>query len=78
MDLLDTNFHAQVWEMEKLWDDPKHDKFFEDVERLSGVVNLDGDQVEDGYSLDWLNDLYSEGVTAEKAAELIKRNRGVI
>ena len=70
--------HRKIWEMEKLWDDPKHDKFFEDVERLTGIGNLDGDQFKDGYSLDWLNELFDDGVTASEAADMIKRARGII
>jgi hypothetical protein len=38
-----------------------------------GVDTLDGDQVHDGYSLDYASDLYCEGKSPSQAARIFKR-----
>lgn len=47
-------------------------KWAERVERLAGLHTLDGDQEQDGYSLDYAYDAYCEGCAAEEHANAIK------
>ncbi len=69
MSLVDVNPHLALWQSEthvsaseRAWD-----RWVAKVEKLLGHP-LDGDQDRDGYSLDFANDCFNDGVTAEEYA----------
>lgn len=45
-----------------------YEKFVSELEKLLGLNDLDGNQDEDGYSLDTAHDLFADGCTANEAA----------
>jgi hypothetical protein len=61
--------HKVIWEAENMH--PQSEKLWlawiDRVEDLMGH-DSDGDQAEDGYSLDWFHDMYKSGMSAEQAA----------
>jgi hypothetical protein len=48
-------------------------KWVSDAEALLGIDSLDGDQEGDGYSLDYAQDAYSDGLTPEQYADEVRR-----
>lgn len=42
------------------------------VEGLLGIKTLDGDQIEDGYSLDFANEAFDDGYTPEQYAARVR------
>jgi hypothetical protein len=64
--------HLQVWEAEKASENNTGDRawhlFCSEVEKLTKLDSLDGDQEKDGYSLDEAYDWFSRKFTAEDYA----------
>lgn len=60
--------HIEVWELEKRSEtiDRKWSCFVDDIERTLGLAKgaLDGDEAEDGYSLDSAHDAFRAGISA--------------
>lgn len=67
---------AAMWfhRMEMDVADGPFEKWAARVEKLLGH-DLDGDQEEDGYSLDFASDAFDKGLSPEKYAALVKSGR---
>ena len=50
------------------------DRWRQEVEKLLGLSTLDGDQIEDGYSLDFANEAFDDGHTPGQYAERVRLN----
>lgn len=69
---MQTGEHQQNWEQERWQEqDTAWDRWIDRAERLFGR-SLDGDQVDDGYSMDGAFDAFRDGCTA---AEYVGRVR---
>ncbi len=54
-------------------EDARWERWCNEVEKLLGIETLDGDQLEDGYSLDFALDHYEDRETPEQYAEIVRR-----
>ena len=48
------------------------------VEKLLGIETLDGDQLQDGYSLDFANEAFDDGHTPEQYATRVRNNQAAL
>jgi hypothetical protein len=70
-------FHARELERDgDAAEQRRWERWLSRVSVLTGIDNLDGNEPEDGYSLDGLYDRYIDGFTPTHAANWIDGNRG--
>jgi hypothetical protein len=73
--LAEINQHLETYEMEVYV--PKSEaawsKWYDACEKMLGH-NLDGDQLEDGYSVDYAYDVFLNGISAEYYVMMIQQN----
>lgn len=69
-DLDEINPHLALWRFETSSSgfDNRWEAWLRKVEELTGLDSLDGDEEEDGYSLDTAYDLFAADFTPEEAA----------
>jgi hypothetical protein len=64
---MSSSHHLDIWELERAWEagDRAWERFLGECERLLGleVGSLDGNEAEDGWSLDSAHDAFKAGLT---------------